>query len=560
MLRCVALVLALAGWVQVAFAAPLDVAYLRDGQVTALRVPPSGAATPAPFDGRRRVPLASLWKLFVYVHAADRKLPMPDYTCTGQQPREEVYCCERGASIERDAALAQSCGLFFSPSRLMLERRAWKDYWAERLGHAPTGETAWLADPARLGPERIVTLRSLLQALASIPAESRAQAESALLRVVLGARGADTVGVFGSALRVKTYSWHEKGRRLGGAAGWLADGTPIWFGSEGTSQTVMRHWAPRLAAVLPPARTQLDAGCVIVDYFTRYPLRSVTQNGKAAQPGILKGKYAVAFENGSSLSLVSHGELLLSQDSGKRLQLTGRLGVNEYVARVVDREGSAAQPEAAKALAIAARTYLQQNGVSAQGCQRIADSSATQRVSPSPATPAARAIAHLTDQLVLTGANVRYHADTSAPDTMSWTLALEQAADGKRFDDILLHAYPRAELGTMAGGARQCVRLAAAESWLARELPRWERVLRSEPGYERPGQLPAVCRLGAGMPYSEQSRNRIFARGVASPEERITLAHEYLHLGLRNHPRGHDEQLVEQLARRLVAINLERQP
>ena len=69
--------------------------------------------------------------------------------------------------------------------------------------------------------------------------------------------------------------------------------------------------------------------------------------------------------------------------------------------------------------------------------------------------------------------------------------------------------------------------------------------------------MPAVCRLGAGTPYSEQSRNRIFVRGLATREDRITLAHEYLHLGLRKHPRGQDERTVEQLARRLVDVKLE---
>jgi uncharacterized protein YfaQ (DUF2300 family) len=88
-------------------------------------------------------------------------------------------------------------------------------------------------------------------------------------------------------------------------------------------------------------------------------------------------------------------------------------------------------------------------------------------------------------------------------------------------------------------------------------LPRWERLLRTQPGYERPPQLPTVCALAAGAPYSEQSRNRIFMPPLASREDRITLAHEYTHLGLRRHPRGQDEAFVEQLARRLADLPLE---
>jgi uncharacterized protein YfaQ (DUF2300 family) len=534
----------------------LDVAWWRDGQLTALRVNQDGSSGQLAFDGARMVPLGSLWKLFVYVHAVEAELPTPDYQCTGKLPHEEVYCCEKGRSIARDAALAQSCGLFFAPQRLLIARRPWRDYWTGKLGHAPAGETDWLADPAQLTPERLVTLRSLLEALAAIPAASRAEAEAALLRVVLGARGVSTVGRFGSQLRVKTFSWHEARRpaqRLGGAAGWLADGTPLWFGGQGTSNSILQKWAPQLAAVLPPVAPARDAGCVVVDYFTRYPLRRVEANGAPARPGAMKGRYVVRFQNGRSLPVFSQGELTLGPDG-----ISGRFGVNEYVARVLDREASAGEPEAAKALAVAIRTYLQQNAVWKEGCQRIADSSATQRVSPNPATAQARAIAQWTDQLVLAGVNVRYHADTPAKDTMAWTAAVEQGRQGRRFDEILAAAYPRAELGTLGGvGALQCVRLMGAETWLAREIPQWERVLRREPGYETPVQLPLVCQLASGLPFSEQSRNRIFVRGLATREDRITLAHEFLHLGLRNHPRGQDETLVEQLARRLVDVKLE---
>jgi uncharacterized protein YfaQ (DUF2300 family) len=537
-----------------AHAAPLDVAWWKDGKLSALQLREDGAGQPASFDGARMVPLGSLWKLFVYVYALDKKLPTPDYSCTGKQPQEEVYCCEPGKSIGRDNALAQSCGLFFAPARLMVERRPWRDYWTEQLGRAPAGEMAWLSDPAHLAPGRQVTLRSLMIALASLPAASRDEAESALLRVVLGARGGSTVGWFGSRLRVKTFSWQGRG----GAAGWLADGTPLWFSGAGTSSTILQAWAPRLAALLPASAPAPDAGCVVVDYFARYPVRAVSGDGVPAQPGPLNGRYQVSFENGQSLALLSRGELVLARDAHARLQLSGRFGINDYVARVLDREGGTAEPEAAKALAVAARSYLQQNAVWAEGCQRIADSSAAQRVSPNPASAGARAIAQWTDQLVLAGASVRYHSSKASKDTMAWSDAVAQARQGRRFDEILAAAWPSAELTTLAGGgALPCMRLAGAEAWLARELPHWERLLRNEAGYQRPPELPAVCRLAGGASYSEQSRNRVFVRGLATREDRITLAHEFLHLGLRNHPRGQDENLVEQLARRLVDIKLE---
>lgn len=536
-------------------AASLDVAWLRDGK-TEVRQLRQGGAPPPPFSGARQVPLASLWKLFVYIYAVDNKLAMPDYRCGGRDP-EEVYCCDAGQSIGHDAALAQSCGPFFSTRRLMIDAAAWRRYWAGRLGAVPAGDFAWLLDSAQMTPARLVRLDSLLRALGSIPAASRLDAEAALLRVVLDGRGAGTARWFGSQLRVKTYSWHDAGGRLGGAAGWLADGTPLWFGGAGGSSNVFQQWAPALAASLPPAQSAEDSGCVVVDYFKRYPIRAVRGEHGVAAPGALNGRYHVQFDNGQNLALRSSGEMMLLQDPSGRPQLRGRFGVNEYVARVLDREANAQEPEAAKALAIAARTYLQQNAVSVAGCQQIADSSATQRVSPSPATPAALAIARWTDQLIVDGVAVRYHSTTPSEGTLAWSAAVRQARQGKRYDELLADAYPGGALSTFGNTGARCQRLAQNEEWLARVLPRWQRVLFAEAGYEAPPQAPLVCALSSGAPYSEQSRNRIFMRALATREDRITLAHEYLHLGLRRHPRGQDEDYVERLARRLVDLNLE---
>jgi uncharacterized protein YfaQ (DUF2300 family) len=231
--------------------------------------------------------------------------------------------------------------------------------------------------------------------------------------------------------------------------------------------------------------------------------------------------------------------------------------VNEYVARVIDREAGTTQTEAARAFAIAARSYLQQNARRANSCQYITDSSATQRVSPRPASAAALAAARWTDQLVLTGLPLRYHRDQPAPNTLVWTQALAQAGNGRTFDSILASAYPGSTLDTAGNSGARCMRLEKNEAWLAQSLPRWERLLRREDGYEAPVRSPQICELSGGAPYSEQSRNRIFMRTLATREDRITLAHEYLHIGLRNHPRGQDEQYVERLARRLTDLSLE---
>ena len=538
----------------------LDLVWWRYGKLQAVQLQQRSASAVPPMTAATEIPLGSLWKLLVYVYAVDSKLSTPDYTCGGRK-KEEVYCCEAGGSIGRDAALAQSCGLFFAPARLGVALRPWQEYWTRRLGSPPVGEFAWLADPARLEPARLVTLGSLLRVLGSIPPASRAEAEATLLRVVLDGRGAGSVRWFGSQLRVKTYSWRHPKRpdeRLGGAAGWLADGTPVWFGGSDSSNGIFQKWAPQIGAALPPMQPAGDGGCVVVDFFARYPVRAVrASDGAAAAPGALNGGYTVHFENGKRLAVRSNGELaLLAGADGKPL-LRGRLGVNEYVARVLDREASATETEAARAFAIAARSYLQQNARRAESCQHIADSSSAQRVSPNPASPAALEIAHWTDQLVLDGAQVRYHSTRPGRNRLAWTDAVQQAQSGKGFDAILAGAYPGTTLATAGNTGTACARLPKNEQWLAYALPRWERLLRRETGYETPAQLPAVCALSAGAPYSEQSRNRIFMRPLATREDRITLAHEYLHIGLRRHPRGQDEDYVERLARRLNDLSLE---
>jgi uncharacterized protein YfaQ (DUF2300 family) len=539
-------------------AATLDVAWLRDGKLASTQLQHGGAAA-TKVDAGTQVPLGSLWKLFVYVYAVDTGLPMPDYHCTGTLP-DEAYCCDAGGSVDRNAALAQSCGLFFAPARLMLSRGPWQRYWTSRLGTALTGELAWMADPAQLAPDQLVRLGSLLRALDSVSPAGRTEAEAALLRVVLDGRGADTVRWFGSRLRVKTFSWHRADRpkeRLGGAAGWLADGTPIWFAGSDTSSGIFKVWAQQLAAALPSVDEAADSGCVMVDFFTRYPIHGLRGANGPAPPGPLNGRYVVQFENGKRLAFRSTGEMLLAVDSHGRPQVQGRFGTNEYVARVLDREGDAAQTEAAKALAVAARTYLQQNARLVASCQQIADSSATQRVSPNPASATALSVARWTDRLVIEGIPVRYHRDSPGQGTLAWTQAVAQAKAGRWFDAILAQAYPNGVLGTSAGGGQRCQRLHDNEDWLSRVLPRWERVLDTQAGYERPAQLPVVCALATGAPYSEQSRNRIFMRPLATREDRITMAHEYVHIALRRHPRGQDEKYVEQLARRLADLNLE---
>lgn len=498
-----------------------------------------------------QVPLGSLWKLFVYAYAADQRLDSPPYRCGTDRLAGEEYCCDPGGSVTLDAALARSCGLAFAPRRLGIEPAAWRDFWSARTGGAP----AWLTDLDRLGPDTEAQVTQILQSLAAVPSGARRAAERALLPVMTAGYGRDALPELGGTLRVKTFTWSlpaTPDRRWGGGAGWRVDGLPVWFAADGASRQVLRDHAAALARVLPPlTRAPADEPCVVVDFFSRYPVAGMDRlpEGSPAADGTLAGRFRVRFDNGQVLVFESTGDLALDTRDG-RVRITGRLGLTEYVARVVDREADASETEAARALAIVARSWLLENARFESGCYRVEDSSRAQRVSANPATARARAVALFGDGLLLAGASPGYRLETAQPGVLSWRDAVASGRSGAGFDTLLADAFPGSALAT-ADGERDCRRLQDVERWLARAVPRWQVSLAAEPGFDPPPGLPAACALDHGNPYSDAARLRIYVRGARTADERVAIAHEYLHLAFRFHPRGRDERFVEQVARRL---------
>ncbi len=167
-------------------------------------------------------------------------------TSVADNSPEEVYCCQAGESITRDTALVRSCGLYFAPQRLHIGADVWGQYWQQR--QAP----AWLASLTTLKPETSVTVKSLLDSLATLPAQNKAQ--EVLLDVVLDEAKIGVASMLGSRVRVKTWSWFADDKqeiRQGGFAGWLTDGTPLWVTGSGTSKTVLTRYATVLNRVLP---------------------------------------------------------------------------------------------------------------------------------------------------------------------------------------------------------------------------------------------------------------------------------------------------------------------
>jgi uncharacterized protein YfaQ (DUF2300 family) len=497
-----------------------------------------------PLEAGLQTPLGSIWKLFVYAYAVDRKLPDPGYTCQGND-KEEVYCCSRkGERIDRDTALVRSCGLYFSPKRLGIDAQAWRKYWQSKT--IPAG----LLDLPAVQPATTVSVQSLLQALKELPAQQ--QARAVLLDVFLDPDHTELLPNLGGRLRVKTWSWYRNGNpkhRIGGFAGWLNDGSPLWAEGQGASADILAKYSHALDGFLPLAAAQPKPGdCVKVNLFARYPVAAVHDAHKQlAGPGLLQGAYSVQFANGNVLGMESRGDIMLTQFNG----LQAKMPREEYVARVLDREASATPLQAARALAITVRSYLLQNAAHDGECLWIDDSSASQRVAPRPASDEARAVAAWTADIVLAGGAVNYHLDTPGPNRLVWRDAVSQANKGMRFDAILRQAFPRSNLANWQKPASACEPLADAENWLKTRLSRWRELLDSEPGYaETP--VFSVCRLQAGNPHVDKNSRRIFVRGVLSQQDRLDITHEYLHLAFEAYPSGQDENYIEHIARRLL--------
>lgn len=531
-------------------------AWLTDEGMVALERTPQGTTARLPASDTLQAPLGSVWKLFVYSYLSVNATQEPTYRCASAQRRtDDEYCCDPGASIGRAQALAQSCGPYFEPARLGIDAAGWARFWRDH--DAP----AWLLRLDAMQPDTRVPVSELLAALRQVPASARTAARQALQPVTV--RDDEVLAALGGGPRLKTWSWREGTQPVGGAAGWLADGTPFWFGDAGTSRSALRadatwmaaQWAAHgLATPVPDGAAVSAQPCIAVDFFQRYPITSVQRavpgNTAAAPAGPLRGRYRIAFQNGSQLVMEAvPAQVLRYGADGPRI--AARLPLEDYVARVLDREGDARETEAARALAVAARTYVLQNATETGGCRQIADDSRTQRVSPNPPSASARAVAAFTEGLVVDGQAVRYHGDQASPGVMSWQAAVAAGRQGQPFAAILRAAYPRGSLASFRAEA-DCTPLPQAQQWLAERQQRWRRVLRAEAGFQPVDDTLRVCQLAMGVPHSDQRRLVIRVREWHSREGRVSLIHEYLHLAFRDHPHGQDETFIERLAQQLA--------
>lgn len=502
-------------------------------------------------------PLGSVWKLFVYSYLHAQKTAPGNYVCSAKPSlkKEELYCCDPGETIDQDEALVLSCGLYFQPERLSIQASHWQAFWKDR------GAPLWLQNLATATNEHSsVRVVELLDALAIIPTETRDHAAQILLLDWTSGKLQSALPLAGTALRIKTFTMPDKGKkgsRIGGGAGWLADGTPVWLSSSGGSPQAIFRLAAYIQPLLADHFSTNDA-CITVRFFARYPVTRVEDmRGKPVNPGTLNGRYRVFFAKGTQAVIESKGEVVLqknTQSESPGFTLTGKMGMNEYIARVIDREAAAEPREAARALAVVIRTYAYQETEKRSGaCRFIEDSSQKQRVSPLPPSNKALRIARETDSLVLAGDAVFYHQSQGAIQRLSWKQAVRDAQAGQRFVRILAAAYPKSSL-TVQGHQEKtaCKPLPKIQKWLEHAKTGWHQKLITEPGFEIPGVTPTVCLLEKGKPYSDHKLNRIYVRQAYDEQTGVTLAHEYLHFVFAHHPNGQNEHYIEQQANRLA--------
>ena len=114
---------------------------------------------------RSPTPLGSLWKLYVYAWLEDTHQPEQPYQCRGNPGRGLLL--SGWESITRDTALVRSCGLYFAPQRLHIGADVWGNT-GNSVRHLRVSVSTTLK------PETSVTVKSLLDSLATLPAQNKA--------------------------------------------------------------------------------------------------------------------------------------------------------------------------------------------------------------------------------------------------------------------------------------------------------------------------------------------------------------------------------------------------
>lgn len=413
--------------------------YSGKGEPILTRLGISGKRSDQLLPPHLKAPLGSLWKLLVYVFLEENQRTPSPYQCHGKNWKQEYFCCKRGKSIQMDAALYQSCGLFFDLERISIARGEWYHFWRSRL-QIPY---PWLLRLENVKSETQVPIREILLVFYQLRKLQKTQSKlhSLLSKVFLQGTLKESLKILNQVVRVKTYTWDhpfELKKYVGGFAGWLRDGSIVWMMGEGTSSQIVKNWERDLYPFLyRQSKLEKSRECVLVPFFPHQSIQEIQQlpRGEKVFYGILKGKYRLFFEDGTVFDFESQGELTFDQVEGKK-RLEGTLDIHEFIARVIGQNplGKSAE-EVSKALAIVIRSALYQTGI-IQGCY-FAPIIQAQQITLKPANDWGKHISYWTQGLIL---------DTEkTPDwfqQFSQEKALQLAQQGFLYDKILYELFP----------------------------------------------------------------------------------------------------------------------
>ncbi|MCX6116116.1 MAG: DUF2300 domain-containing protein [Proteobacteria bacterium] len=503
----------------------------------------------------RKTHLGSAWKVFVTFYLLDHDMTAKPYFCNGRS-KEEVFCCNRGESIELNTAFAKSCTPYFEQILTEISSEKWSYYWADVIGVT----YPWLLDVHSMKPSKVVNVNELLQVLYKMPirVEAFAKLQVILSKVKTEGTGSKGFASIGSNLSFKTYTWDvsDSERKLqGGIVGWLGDGTTVWMNGKGSSTKVLESFSSGIGNFANRYSVESDSRCVDVEFFSMYPIRKVfgLESKRQLLEGSLAQKFEVLFENGNKLVVDEQSGLTLRRMENGRFWIGGRFSYSEYIARVLQREVDPRKEEAAKAFAILMQTYLEQNAQIKKGCYQIKDSSKFQRVWPSRPSPEAIRIAQWSRDLILDVPNqIHYHSYLDGSNRLSWRTAAKYAQDGFTFTEILRFSYPQGKIIMNSKPITDVCQMSNKLSKIvANERVNWKRRLMMKQGFEDVGNIQ-VCLTRDPQAYADTHLNRIYMKERGDLEDLVTLAHEFVHLTFKHHPNGQSEQFAEETAQRLV--------
>lgn len=500
-------------------------------------------------------PLGSLWKLFVFAYNKENSISNPQYTCNGYLA-EEIFCCKKGESIDEETALIKSCGLYFTPNRLRISKNAWKSFWTEKKINFD-----WIKDLNNIKPDYKTSVHELLSVIEEIKnfPKSKNILDKTLIRVILEGTAKGSFSELGAYSRIKTYTWdnpHNSKEYIGGFSGWLNNGTIIWAIGDGKSSEFLSRASKILDKHWKNSAIVNDNQCITVRFFHDYKITSIINltNNLNVSEGVLNGKYLIKFNSGRELTINSNSEVILNNKNGV-LYIDGRMDINSYIARVIDREIDNNFSSAAEAFSIVIRSYIQERAQKISGCYHVIDSSKFQRVSVNIPSQNSLAISSKTSGLILNNASsIRYHLNEERKNQISWIKAKGFSLLGLNFEKILLNFYPNSKVVYSEDRySNSCGSIENANNWLKEKSLKWHKKLLSISGYERP-QTFNVCKLSTGAPFSNKNTNEIFVRGFDNFENQFSVAHEYLHLAFKYHPIGDSETDIDNIAKKLVTL------